>query len=106
MQQYRQGDVFIRRIDKCPAKLTAVPRESGTVVLAYGEATGHKHQIKSERAALFRDPILAATFLHVTGDEPVMLEHEEHSKIALPPGDYEVVVQREYHPDRIRTVAD
>src|SRR5690348_10962488 len=104
--QFRQGDVFIRRIEKKPSKLQPIQRESGAVVLAHGEVTVHAHKIKSPRAALFHDPVLAATFLHVTGDDSVLLEHEEHSAIELPPGDYEVILQREYSPEEIRTVAD
>lgn len=102
----RQGDVLICRVKSIPAKVEPVARENGRVVLAHGEVTGHAHAIKSPKAALFRDPALAAVFLHVTGDEPALLEHEEHSTIALPPGNYEVIRQREYSPEEIRQVAD
>lgn len=100
----RQGDVLI-----IPAKLpkTAVPLQGGSdrLILAEGEATGHAHAIKSERAALFRDPKLMAMFLTVT-EEPVALEHDEHAPVMIPPGTYEVRRQREYTPEAIRNVAD
>ncbi len=32
--------------------------------------------------------------------------HEEHGPVTLPPGDYEVTIQREYSPEEIRNVAD
>ncbi len=32
--------------------------------------------------------------------------HEEHGPVTLPPGDYKVVIQREYSPEAIRNVAD
>lgn len=102
----RQGDVFLARITKMPAKLEPIEREEGAVVLAHGESTGHRHAIKSERAALFRDPKLMAMFLHVSGDAPVALEHDEHTTIELPPGDYQVIRQVEYSPTEIRNVAD
>lgn len=109
MQEFivRQGDVLIRRVKSIPAKVEPVARENGRVVLAHGEVTGHAHAIARPNAALFRDPTLAAVFLLVTGDEPALLEHEEHSTITLPPGSYEVIRQREYiAPEISRQVAD
>jgi hypothetical protein len=103
---FRQGDVLIIPVAQMPAGLKKLAREDGRVVLAHGEVTGHAHAIADKRAALFRDPKLAAIFMHVTGDAPVALEHEEHGTIAIPPGDYEVRRQREYSPEEIRNVAD
>jgi hypothetical protein len=103
---YRQGDVLLIRTDKLPNHLEPVKREQGRAILAHGELTGHAHAIKNERAALFRDPKLAAIFLRVNGDAPVALEHDEHSTIEVPPGDYQIIRQREYSPEAIRNVAD
>ena len=103
---FRQGDVLIIPVAKTPGDLEQIARDNGRVVLAYGEVTGHAHAIKDARAALFRDPKLAAVFMHVSGDAPVALEHEEHATIHLPPGDYEIRRQREYSPEEIRIVAD
>ena len=103
---FRQGDVFIVPVGKLPPGLVPVERERGRVVLAHGEVTGHAHAIKDKRAALFRDPKLAAIFMHVSGDTPVALDHDEHETIMLPPGDYQVIRQVEYTPEAIRNVAD
>ena len=103
---YRQGDVLIIPVKAMPKRLDPVEREGGRVILAHGEVTGHAHAIKDKRAALFRDPKLAAVFMHVSGDAPVALEHDEHDTIKIPPGNYQVIRQREYHPEAIRTVAD
>ena len=103
---YRQGDVLIIPVKLIPKSVEPVERESGRVVLAHGEVTGHAHAIKDKRATLFRDPKLAAIFLHVSGDVPVDLDHDEHSTIAVPPGNYEIIRQREYSPEAIRNVAD
>jgi len=103
---YRQGDVLVLPIKELPLSLKPVARENGRVVLAHGEATGHAHAIKDKRAALFRDPNLAAMFLSISGDGPVALEHDEHDSIHIPPGNYEVRRQREYTPAEIRQVAD
>ena len=102
---YRQGDVLIVPVKSIPKSLTPVEREKGLVILAHGEVTGHAHVIKSEHAALFSDPQLMATFMTIS-DEPVALEHEEHDTITIPPGDYRVIRQREYHPEEIRRVED
>ncbi|MGH9523996.1 MAG: hypothetical protein ACRD3E_15850 [Terriglobales bacterium] len=40
------------------------------------------------------------------GSDGVRIVHEEHAPIVLPPGDYEIVRQREYSPEEIRNVAD
>ena len=104
---YRQGDVLIIPIKSIPkTPLKPVERENSRLVLAHGEATGHAHAIKDDRAALFRDVKLAAVFMHVSGTDTVLLEHDEHDTIAIPPGSYRVIRQREYSPEEIRNVAD
>lgn len=106
--QARQGDVMIQGIDAIPAGALPVKAE-GRVVLAYGEVTGHAHAFYGGRATLYRDDGLGRTFLRVESGpagEGEELKHEEHSTIAVPPGDYEVVRQREYSPEEIRQVAD
>lgn len=105
MKQYRQGDVLIVATSVIPESAEPVARENGRVILAHGELTGHAHAIMGP-ASLFRDPKLAKVFMLVGGDEPVALRHEEHSTIDIPPGNYEVIIQREYSPEAIRNVAD
>ncbi len=102
---YRQGDVLIIRVKTIPNGVLPVARDNGRVILAYGEVTGHAHAIKDRRATLFSDPKLAAIFMHVS-DAPVALEHNEHDTIVLPPGNYQIVRQREYSPEAIRNVTD
>jgi hypothetical protein len=103
---YRQGDVLLVRVKSIPRKVDPVAREAGRVVLAHGEVTGHAHAIRDDRAALFRDPKLAEIFMHVSGDVPVALEHDEHDTISVPPGNYRVIRQVEYTPEAVRNVAD
>jgi hypothetical protein len=103
---YRQGDVLIVPIEKLPTDMEPVAREGRSVVLSQGEATGHAHAIRDTRATLFRDLKLATIFMLVSGEEPIALEHEEHDTIAIPPGKYSIVRQREYIPNTARTVAD
>jgi hypothetical protein len=108
---YRQGDVLIQRLDGAVKPGVAVPRDKGRVVLAYGELTGHAHAIGSRYAKLFRlldapiaDTTDADRLLRVT--RTVSLDHEEHSSIRLPPGDYLIRHQREYQRAAMRTVQD
>jgi hypothetical protein len=98
---YRQGDVLIRLIPSLP-KQKAQPRLTG--ILAYGEVTGHAHRIEDAQKAEVLE-IGTGLYLRV-GEEGVRVVHEEHAPVSLPPGNYEVEIQREYTPAEIRNVAD
>lgn len=86
--QIRQGDVLLEQISKLPKGLKQKDK-----ILAYGETTGHKHQFVSELATVFEDK-LRKQFVELK--EQSILEHEEHTKIALPKGVYKVTIQREF----------
>jgi len=110
MTQYRQGDVFIERVDALPGNATEVPSH-GRIILALGEVTGHAHAIVLEDGTIQARLFDAGTerFLHVLTAS--VLAHEEHAAIALEPGIYRVSkfgtgTQREYTPEAIRNVAD
>lgn len=105
---YRQGDVLFRRIDSLPAG-PRKKRENGTA--AYGEVTGHSHRLAVEdmRTAEVLE-IGDGLFVHVSEAgiriEGATFVHEEHGPVTLPPGNYEITIQREYQPDSIRNVID
>ena len=96
---WRQGDLLIVACEDIPedAKLVA------GCVLALGEATGHKHEVRTGAKQF----VTAAgqQFLKVV-DRAVNLHHEEHATIVLKNGNYKVVRQREYTPEAIRQVND
>jgi hypothetical protein len=104
----RQGDVMFVPVRKLPAGERR-KRDTGTV--AFGEATGHHHSLIAEdleRAEVLE--IGEGLFVHVS-EHGVRLEgatfaHQEHGPVTLPPGDYEVIIQREYSPEAIRNVID
>ena len=104
----RQGDLLLVPISGLPEWARVFG--SGRLVLAEGEATGHSHVVDDERASLHRhrdrwSP--PARYLSVVGDEPVFLVHEEHDRLRVAPGVYEVRGQREYEPQgRFRRVSD
>lgn len=105
---YRQGDVLLVPCPKIPSGAIPESPEEGLVVLARGETTGHRHVMIADRVAYFReDGSGSGGFIKVSGTEPVDLSHEEHSPLAIPPGNYRVVRQREYQPQaRPRRVMD
>jgi hypothetical protein len=93
---YRQGDVLLRRVESLPADCQVVPREAGRIVLAHGELTGHAHAIAAPAAlATLLQAADRVRFLRLVAG--VAVTHEEHAPIALPPGLYEVIRQREWN---------
>jgi hypothetical protein len=90
--QYRQGDVLLVRVKNLPCARKQVEREKGRIVLAHGEATNHAHVVTDPRARLWENG--GNRYLEVV--EPAELTHEEHGAIALEPGRYKVIRQREY----------
>lgn len=100
MKQYRQGDVFLEEVLELPREVELIP---GPIVLAHGEVTGHAHTVANRCAKFFRAPN-GKRFLEVMKKTRVL--HQEHDSITLDVGIYEISQQREYSPEKIRTVAD
>ena len=106
----RQGDVLLNRVAKLPEGAVDITPESGRVVLAYGEVTGHAHAIyetttNDGKRAVRMWSAGAERFLQVL--VATSLKHEEHSAPVLQPGNYKLPVQMQY--DRaagLRKVAD
>lgn len=106
---YRQGDVFIRRVEELPADA----QEVEGLVLARGEVTGHAHRLKPQKGLTRyeRDEILDGVstriqYLVNATKKGVTLLHEEHGPVVIPPGIFRVRIQREYIPAGYRQVAD
>ena len=89
------GDVILERIDSLPKDFKKMAK-SKDGALAYGEATGHLHQLQGEGFELRECPNTRVKFLRIV--EPTDLKHQEHSPIKLPPGDYKIGIQQEYDP--------
>lgn len=99
-----QGDVCIESVEPTPPRGNVVaPASDGAIVLAEGEATGHRHAFHGGGVTLFRDDALARDIpaklyighLTIEGDS-AELQHEEHDTIVLPKGSYRVRLQREF----------
>lgn len=100
----RQGDVLLKPVGEIPADAKPVKRVGGRVILAEGEVTGHHHAIRDAGVGLLE--VGERRFLSVP-ETGAALKHEEHTKIDVAPGLYEVVIQREYDDaEEWRRVAD
>lgn len=99
---YRQGDVLLVPVGSLPDGATPHPVANHLIVLAQGGAGGHRHVIASDavrlhtwrRTIVLDDDDFDPQFIEV--EEPCLVTHEEHAPIALPPGLYRVVLQREF----------
>ena len=109
MKQARQGDVFVEKVRSVKGQ----PVKTDRVILAYGEVTGHCHEVVAvdpctdtetmPSAQLFEEPD-GARYLLV--ERACQIVHQEHGTIPLAPGAYRVTRQREYTPSEIRQVVD
>lgn len=92
MNYYRQGDLAITPITKLPDNL----KETKNSVLAYGEITGHKHQLLERIEGQFRvfQDEKDNTILDI--NQPTDLVHEEHKTITIEKGFYIIRREREY----------
>ena len=105
-KHYRQGDVLIERVGALPKNRRKVARESGRVVLAHGEVTGHHHSLTDEHVDLFETADESGvTYLEVR-EAMAAHTHQEHATVELDPGIYRITRQREYSPEAIRNVRD
>ena len=100
---YRQGDVYILAASIPEKAAKAAPERD--IVLALGEVTGHAHRIIAPGTKVSMWNVGTQRYMVV--NEEVTLTHEEHGPITIPPGEYEVRIQRVYQPGgEIRQVAD
>lgn len=96
---YRHGDVLIVPVKTIPKE--AAKREGQT--LALGEVTGHSHRMTDGEVQMFAFD--DRTYMEIQSKISALV-HEEHHRIDLPAGNYEVIIQREYEPNGWRAVRD
>lgn len=92
MECIRQGDVILIRSDEKPEGET----QHEELTLAYSEATGHHHTLYGlHPGAMIREwNKNKKRFIEV--DKHYSLRHQEHEEIIVPPGVYEIGIEREY----------
>jgi hypothetical protein len=97
---WRQGDILI---DRC----TEVPKHASRLkhlILASGDATGHRHTIRDRKAATLYG-LGGELYLDVSAEKTDIV-HPEHDDVTLPRGVYRIWKQREYSEARPRPVVD
>ena len=128
MEKYQQGDVVMFKVDE--EYFTNNTKngdeykshyKGGKVqhaIVAFGEVTGHKHQVNMKDMAKEAGVTLSMGYNRKAGvdvpegfvvhNEVVTITHEEHDPVKLPPGYYIVNIVKEFDhiAGRSRNVAD
>ena len=127
--KYQQGDVVMFQVDDETFEKYSTERGSENVIdyntqshnnpiLAFGEVTGHLHQIHMKDMLDAAEVTLHMGRYREAGkdvpeafeirEETVTLTHEEHNPLDVPPGKYVVRIVREFDhmTGRSRYVAD
>ena len=126
--KYQQGDVVMFKVDEKyfeahtrKGKEYKVGYSGGKdehAIVAFGEVTGHKHQVNMKDMAKEAGVTLSMGYNQRAGldvpdgfqvhEAPVTITHEEHDPVKLPPGYYMVRIVREFDhiAGRSRYVAD
>src|SRR3990167_7546665 len=101
--QVRQGDVFLRKVEALPedAQRVQIQEPAG---LAYGEVTGHKHQVLDTTIERYQ---IHDGRSYILLEQAGVLTHEEHGLATLEPGVYELIIERDFDPSEYqRPVVD
>ena len=110
---YRQGDVMLITINEIPKD--ARKSNDKQIILAYGEITGHAHVMLTEKGndvVAYKNgedlylSVFANALLKHGELEKIKTSKGDHDRIQILPGNYQVIRQREYTPERIRRVED
>ena len=91
MNDYRQGEVRLKEVEKIPINAKTV---KGGEILAVGKSNLHSHRLSGKGFKVLE--FEGEKFVEVK--KPASLVHEEHKTIKLPKGKYKVQIQREYLP--------
>lgn len=101
---FRQGDVLLIPGGKATKEHKPVERIKGSVVLAFGEKTGHHHRFTDPGVCMLQREGISDRVLTV--DVEALLKHEEHAEISVPAGTYSVRIQCEWSEGLVRRVED
>lgn len=94
-KQIQQGDVLMQEVSSLPEGARRMPNE-GQVIVARGEATGHSHVVRSDKASLWSLTRNGVTELYLEVRSPVTIVHDEHRPLTIPTGIYRVGRVKEY----------
>ena len=127
-KKYQQGDVVMFKVDDDYFNSNTRSGDSNVVeyhgkqpthaIMAFGEVTGHTHQVNMANMLKGAGVTLHMGYNRKAGtdvpdgfvvqNEGVILTHEEHDPLELPPGKYIVRIVREFDhiAGRSQNVAD
>ena len=119
MKAYRQGELLFvpQEIEDVNALKEELKKGNSGTVIAEGEATGHRHELKDPGSATLVD---ASAGLWIQNSNPLynnfqkilhtetgtVIKHPDHADLELPGGTYFIRTQREYDEARNRSVVD
>ena len=128
MEKYQQGDVVMFKVDEKyfsdntkkgeEYKSHYTGGKNQHAIVAFGEVTGHKHQVNMANMLKEAGVTLDMGYNQQAGvdvpegfvvhNEAVTITHEEHKPVELPPGYYMVRIVQEFDhiAGRSRYVAD
>ena len=90
----QQGDVLIKKINKLPEGLEKIKTKNNLWIIAEGETTGHYHAIAEKEAIVYEKEGKK----YILTEEGFTITHQEHEKIKVEPGLYEIGIVQEYDP--------
>jgi hypothetical protein len=91
--QIRQGDVLLSPTNTDPATDPVDRDTDGSLTLAHGEVTGHRHRFVEPQ--VYVRPAPKARHLQIV-KTTALLRHEEHTHIQVAPGKYDLPRQFEW----------
>lgn len=114
MYSVRQGDILLIKVSEIPIDAIKQKKKNLTI-LAYGEKTGHMHAIKSDGVVEYKKgqdrffkvgkAVILSHGLKKEIEEKIKV-NKDHDIIEIPKGEYKIIYQREYTPEKIRRIAD
>lgn len=90
----RHGDVILKPVDQA----TGERKELREYTLAHGEVTGHHHTLYAVNPGTLLNLYTDKERRFLELNEAWSLRHQEHREIIVPPGIYEIGIEREYDP--------
>ena len=95
-QKWRHGDVYGIASDVNVANLAANGKKLDSNILAYGEVTGHVHELDASPSQYQRYELGGKTFLVVSAEGGIAIKHAEHGVGVIPAGVWEERIDREF----------
>lgn len=90
----RHGDVLLLPVAFHP--LVAIEHQELTIAL--GEATGHHHTLYPAMPGYRVKEFYIGNRRFIDIGADYFLRHQEHKEIKIPPGTYEITIEKEYDP--------